>query len=71
MAALEWRTGIVREYHPDRGRGRLVDTETNEELLFHRDAIEEKGWSPGRKVRVQYAMQEQEGRKVVAKVKRG
>jgi len=69
VAALEWRTGIVREYHPDRGRGRLVNTETNEELPFHRDAIEEKGWSPGRKTRVQYAMQEQEGRKLVVKVK--
>jgi len=69
VAALEWRTGIVREYHPDRGLGRLVNTETNEELPFYRDAIEEKSWSPGKKMRVQYALQEQERRKVAVKVK--
>jgi len=71
VAALEWRLGIIREYQPDKGHGRLADAETNAELRFNREAIEEKGWSPGKKAKVQYAIQEQGGRKVVVKVKRG
>lgn len=64
---LTWRTGTVREYQPDKGRGRLVDDETGEELSFQREAIEEKGWSPGKKAKVQFAMVmvEIEGKKIV------
>ena len=65
-----WRTGIVREYQPERGRGRLADDETKEEFSFNRDAIEDKGWSPGKKHKVRYALAEREGRKVVVKVQR-
>ncbi len=68
--ALVWRTGTVREYQPATGRGRLVDTETNEELRFGREAIEEKGWSPGKKHKVRYALAEREGHRVVVKVQR-
>lgn len=68
---LVWRTGTVREYRPDWGRGRLVDDETGEELGFDRDAIPEKGWSPGRKHRVRYAVVEREGHWVVVRLQRG
>lgn len=67
---LIWRTGIVRNYWPDKGVGRLVDVETKEELSFRREAIEEKGWSPGKKHKVRYAVGKQEGRPVVVKIRR-
>jgi CRISPR-associated protein Cmr6 len=67
---LIWRSGIVRAYRPDKGVGRLVDAETGEEFLFRREAIEDKGWSPGRKARVRYALVEREGRRVIVKVSR-
>ncbi|MCC7354486.1 MAG: type III-B CRISPR module RAMP protein Cmr6 [Anaerolineae bacterium] len=65
-----WHTGIVREYQPNPGQGRLVDIKTGEELRFNRQAIEEKGWSPGGKAQVLYAVEEHEGRKRVVKVRR-
>lgn len=67
---LTWRTGTVREYRPDRGTGRLVDAETGQEFRFERQAIKEKGWSPGKKMRVQYAVVDREGRQVVVKIRR-
>jgi len=67
---LTWRTGTVREYQPGPGRGRLVDDETGEELHFGREAIAEKGWSPGKKHKVRYAVAEREGHRVVVKVQR-
>jgi CRISPR-associated protein Cmr6 len=65
-----WRTGTIRKYRPDKGAGRLVDDETGEELPFRQEAIEEKGWSPGKKHKVRYAAAQQEGRTVVVKVQR-
>lgn len=67
---LSWRVGTVREYRPDKGIGRLVDAETGQEFRFERQVIEEKGWSPGKKVRVRYAIVEQAGRWVVVKIQR-
>lgn len=67
---LIWRSGTVKEYQPEKGRGRLADDETGKELYFKRDAIDEKGWSPGKKHKVRYALAEREGRKVVVKVQR-
>ncbi len=67
---LTWRTGTVREYQPNPGRGRLVDDETNEELRFTRDAITDKGWSPGRKMKVRYAVREVDGRRTVVRVEK-
>lgn len=67
---LAWRTGTVREYHPDRGWGRLADADTGEELRFERAAIEDKGWSPGKKVTVMYAVPEQAGKPIVMKVRK-
>lgn len=67
---IAWRSGTVREYRPDQGRGRLVDDETGEEIPFYREAIEERGWSPGKKHRVRYALTEEEGRRRVIKVRR-
>ncbi|BAM01346.1 MULTISPECIES: type III-B CRISPR module RAMP protein Cmr6 [Caldilinea] len=67
---LVWRTGTVREYRPDKRAGRLVDDETGEELPFHQEAIEEKGWSPGKKHKVRYAVVEREGRRVVIKLRK-
>lgn len=69
-APLTWRTGTVREYQPNPGRGRLVDDETNEELRFTRDAITDKGWSPGKRAKVRYAVQEEGGRHMVVRVER-
>ncbi|MCX7683499.1 MAG: type III-B CRISPR module RAMP protein Cmr6 [Anaerolineae bacterium] len=66
-----WRTGIVREYRPDKGTGRLTDAESGEELPFRREAIEEKGWSPGKKQKVRYAVAQREGRTIVVRVQRG
>ncbi|MCS7219857.1 MAG: type III-B CRISPR module RAMP protein Cmr6 [Anaerolineae bacterium] len=65
---LIWRTGTVREYQPGLGRGRLVDDETGEELRFDRNAITEKGWSPGKKHKVRYAVAQREGRVMVVKI---
>ena len=70
MLPLTWHTGTVRQYRPDKRRGRLVDDETGEELGFRRDAIEEKGYSPGKKHRVRYAVAKRDGRKVVIKIRR-
>jgi CRISPR-associated protein Cmr6 len=67
---LVWRTGTVREYRPDKRAGRLVDDETGEELPFRQEAIPEKGWSPGKKHKVRYAVAEREGHRVVVKVQR-
>jgi len=67
---LVWRTGTVREYRPDKGAGQLVDDETGEELPFRQEAIPEKGWSPGKKHKVRYAVAEREGHRVVVKVQR-
>jgi len=69
-APLNWRKGTVREYRPDRGWGYLTDAETGEELRFERDAIEEKGWSPGKKAPVTYAVQEREGKWAVVRVRK-
>jgi len=70
MSPLVWHTGVVRHYHPDKGWGRLVDDETGEELSFNRAAILEKGWSPGRKHRIRYAVVRQGDKMRVVKVKR-
>lgn len=75
MAVLEatplaWRTGTVREYQPGPGRGRLTDDETGEELRFTRDAIDEKGWSPARKGKVRYAVEETAASRTVVKVQK-
>ncbi|MCS7177920.1 MAG: type III-B CRISPR module RAMP protein Cmr6 [Anaerolineae bacterium] len=67
---IVWCLGVVKEYRPDKGIGRLTNVETGEELTFHREAIEEKGWSPGRKQKVQYALAEREGRRQIVKVRR-
>jgi len=67
---LIWRTGTIREYQPGPGRGRLVDDETGDELSFDREAISEKGWSPGKKHKVRYAVVQREGQKVVVKVQK-
>ena len=67
---LTWRRGTVRQYRPDKGVGRLVDDETGEELSFQQEAIEEKGWSPGKKHKVRYAVVEQEGRPTIARIRR-
>jgi CRISPR-associated protein Cmr6 len=65
-----WRSGIVREYQPDKGRGRLVDSETNEELRFDRDAIEDHSWSPGKNTRVKYTIADEAGRHQIIKIRR-
>jgi CRISPR-associated protein Cmr6 len=67
--SLTWRTGIVKEYRPDRHMGRLVDKQTGEELSFQQAAIEKKDWSPARKQEVQYAYVEEAGRRRVVKVR--
>lgn len=67
---LIWRCGTVREYQPNPGRGRLVDDETKEELRFTRDAIEDKGWSPGRRAKVMYAMPAEGDRTRVVRLRR-
>jgi len=67
---MTWSRGTVRNYRPDKGYGRLVDDETGEELSFRREAIEEKGWSPGKKHKVRYAVIEREERSVVVNVRR-
>jgi CRISPR-associated protein Cmr6 len=67
---LTWHTGTVREYQPGQGRGRLVDSETNEELRFDRDAIEDRSWSPGKNTRVKYATTETGGSRQVTKIRR-
>lgn len=67
---LIWRIGTVREYHPERNAGRLADDETNQEFRFSSDAIEEKGWSPGKKHKVWFALVERDGRRVVVKVRK-
>ncbi len=70
LQALTWRIGTVREYRPEKGFGRLVDDESGKELTFKREAIEDKGWSPGKKHKVRYAVVEQEGKLVVIKIQR-
>ncbi|BCX02772.1 MAG: hypothetical protein KatS3mg053_0710 [Candidatus Roseilinea sp.] len=65
-----WRTGTVREYQPGPGRGRLMDDETGDELRFDREAITEKGWSPGKKHKVHYAVVHREGQTLVVEVRR-
>jgi CRISPR-associated protein Cmr6 len=65
-----WRSGTVREYLPEKGRGRLVDSETTEELRFDRSAIEDPAWSPGRNARVQYAITDVAGMRKVAKIRK-
>ncbi|MGQ9593103.1 MAG: type III-B CRISPR module RAMP protein Cmr6 [Anaerolineae bacterium] len=67
---LTWRTGTVREYRPDKGQGRLVDDETGEELPFGREALEDKGYSPGKKHRVQFAVAERDGKKKAVAVRK-
>jgi CRISPR-associated protein Cmr6 len=69
-ATLTWRTGTVREYRPDTGRGRLVDSETNEELRFDRNAIEDRSWSPGKNARVKYATTETGGSRKVTRIRK-
>lgn len=68
--SLTWRTGIVKEYRPDRHMGRLVDDESGEELSFPQTAIEDKGWSPARKQKVRYACVGEAGKRRVVKVRR-
>lgn len=67
---ITWRRAVVREYRPDKGIGRLVDDESGEQLPFRKDAIEDKGWSPGKRAKVRYALAQREGRQVVVKVQR-
>lgn len=67
---LSWRTGTVREYHPDKGWGRLADVDTGKELRFDCSAIEDKGWSPGKKSMVTYAVPEQADKPIVMRVRR-
>lgn len=63
-SSLSWRRGVVREYRSDKGVGRLANGETGRELRFTKEAIEEKGWTPGRRAAVEYATDEG-GRRVV------
>ena len=66
-----WHSGIVREYHPDKGRGRLVDSKTNEELRFDSNAIEDRSWSPGKNTHVKYTITADEaGTRQITKVRR-
>lgn len=65
-----WRSGTVREYLPERGRGRLIDSETSEELRFDRSAIEDRSWSPGRNARVQYAIADVADARQVARIRK-
>lgn len=67
---LVWRDGIVREYRPDQGIGRLTDAITGEQFSFRREAIAEKGWSPGKKQKVRYAVVEHADGKVVTRLQR-
>ncbi len=67
---MVWRTGTIREYQPGPGRGRLVDDETGEELQFSREAIVDKGWSPGKKHRVCFTIVEREGKREVVRVRK-
>jgi len=67
---LTWRTGTIKEYQPDKGTGRLVDDESGAELTFKWEAIEDKGWSPGRRYKVRYALADEAGKPRIVKVKR-
>lgn len=67
---LTWRMGTIKEYQPDKGAGRLVDDESGEELSFKREAIEEKGWSPGKKNKVRYAVASEPDKRRIVKVRR-
>ncbi|MBI2863662.1 MAG: type III-B CRISPR module RAMP protein Cmr6 [Chloroflexi bacterium] len=63
--------GIVREYRPDKGIGRLADEETGEELTFRREAVLDRGWSPGKKSTVLYTVEDREGCRSVLTVRKG
>jgi hypothetical protein len=67
---LTWRTDTVREYRPDRRQGRLTDDESGAELWFRSEVVQEKGWSPGRKAKVRYAVREVDGRPTVVRLER-
>lgn len=65
-----WRSGVVREYNPQLGRGRLVDEANGEEYHFERSAILTRGWSPGRNHKVRYVAGKREGKPVAIKLER-
>jgi CRISPR-associated protein Cmr6 len=68
--ALSWRSGIIREYQPSSGWGRLLDEESGQEWRFDRSAIEEKNWSPGKKSKVFFALGKGEHGEKVIRIKR-
>lgn len=62
-ASLEWRRGKVRKFQSSRGE--LVDEETQGVLRFYQQNVEPKGWSPSQKMIVEYAVLEQEGKRII------
>jgi len=68
--ALTWRSGVILEYQPATGMGRLLDEESGQEWRFDRSAIDEKGWSPGKKARVFFALGKGERGEIVIRIKR-
>lgn len=65
-----WRNGVVRQYNPEQGRGRLVDSASGEEFLFQRNAIHSKAWSPGKGHKVRFVVEAAAGKIVVVKIQK-
>lgn len=66
-----WRPATVRDYDATRMTGILVDDSTPDQALrFIWDKNVDRGWSPGRRARVEYVGVEKDGRVVVLKVRR-
>lgn len=65
-----WRIGIIREFSPQKGIGRLADVETGKEIRFSREAVQDKGWSPGKGQRVNFVVRSQDERETILKLKR-
>lgn len=66
---LEWRRARVREFRPQHG-GRLVDADSNEEFSFRPEAVQDRGYQPGKGALVEYALGEKGGKVVVVAVRR-
>jgi CRISPR-associated protein Cmr6 len=69
-AVVEEREGTIAEYNVAAGRGRIRDDRTGEQVPFTRDALVDKGWTPGRRRPVRYAIQVRDGESVVVRVER-
>jgi len=69
-APVAWRRGTVREFRSDKGRGVLVDGETGREYRFERGALEDRGWTPGKKASVEFAVEVRDGVESVCRVRR-